>query len=257
MLLVTVTMHVAKAYARGMAWLAKSMLVMRGKFWSASGVFRRYPVTRTGLALLTLLGASAAANGAPATTSPPAATATRCTHDGRGQLRARLRGTLDLDIAWRDAEMQCEGGPRPDGKGLRVAIAGPAQGDGRRLRFVFGIDDTPEGRSVTSRPTNVTMIFEGEQRIFATRGSARCTTDHLDMARVGALGGTRRSWQITARGFCTAPALALAGRERLLLSRFDFITEVSFEDPDTGDAAVPVRSGAADPVAAGAGPTRR
>jgi hypothetical protein len=28
-LLLTLTMHVAKAYARGMAWLAKSMLVMR------------------------------------------------------------------------------------------------------------------------------------------------------------------------------------------------------------------------------------
>jgi hypothetical protein len=207
--------------------------------------------------LLALLGASAAVTSAPATNSPPAATATRCTHDGRGQLRARLRGTLDLDVAWRDADMQCEGGPRPDGKGLRVAIAGPEQGDGRRLRFVFGIDDAPEGRSVTSRPTNVTVIFEGEQRIFATRGSGRCTTDQLDMARVGALGGTRRSWQITARGFCTAPALALTGNARLLLSRFDFITEVSFEDPDARDAAVPVRSGAADPAPAGPGPARR
>ena len=211
--------------------------------------------TLPGIALLTLF---AAATGAPATIAPGAATAAdgtpaavRCTHDGRGQLRARLRGTLDLDIAWRDAEMQCEGGPRPDGKGLRIAIAGPAQGDGRRLRFVFGIDDTPEGRSVTSRPTNVTVIFEGEQRIFATRGSSRCTTDQLDMARVGALGGARRSWQITARGFCTAPAVALTGRERLLLSRFDFISEVSFEDPDAGDTAVPARSGAADPGPAG------
>lgn len=209
------------------------------------------------VALGALLAAPAAAPSTPGATPANPAGGTRCTHDGRGQLRARLRGTLDLDIAWRDADMQCEGGPRPDGKGLRVAIAGTAQGDGRRLRFVFGIDDTPEGRSVSSRPTNVTVIFEGEQRIFATRGSARCTTDQLDMARVGALGGTRRSWQITARGFCTAPALALTGRERLLLSRFDFITEVSFEDPDAGDTAVPVRSGAADPVPAGPGPAGR
>jgi hypothetical protein len=213
--------------------------------------------TPSRIALLALLGASAAVNGAPTTNSPPAAAATRCTHDGRGQLRARLRGTLDLDVAWRDADMQCEGGPRPDGKGLRVAIAGPAQRDGRRLRFVFGIDDAPEGRSVTSRPTNVTVIFEGEQRIFATRGSARCTTDQLDVARVGALGGTRRSWQISARGFCTAPALALTGNERLLLSRFDFITEVSFEDPDAGNPAVREPGGTAGTVPAGPGPARR
>jgi hypothetical protein len=177
------------------------------------------------------------------------AASARCTHDGRGQLRARLRGTLDLDIAWRHDEMQCDGGPRPDGKGLRVTIAGPLQSDGRRLRFVFGIDDVPEGRSVESRPTNITVIFEGEQRIFGTRGAARCTTDRLDMARVGALGGARRNWQITARGFCTAPALALTGPERLLISRFDFITEVSFEDVDAGETVADRGGVAAGPTA--------
>lgn len=194
------------------------------------------------------LPAIAAQSAAAAPAATPASA--RCTHDGRGQLRARLRGTLDMDIAWRHDEMHCDGGPRPDGKGLRVTIAGPLQSDGRRLRFVFGIDDVPEGRSVESRPTNVTVIFEGEQRIFATRGAARCTTDSLDMARVGALGGARRNWQITARGFCTAPALALTGPERLLISRFDFITEVSFEDVDAGETPADRRGVAAGPTAA-------
>lgn len=213
--------------------------------------------TRPNFYLLGLAAALALAAATAAGTGAATAVVGGCTHDGRGQLRARLRGTLDLDIAWRHDDMQCDGGPRPDGKGLRVTIAGPLQSDGRRLRFVFGIDDVPEGRSVQSRPTNVTVIFEGEQRIFATRGAARCTTDRLDMARVGALGGARRNWQISARGFCTSPALALTGPERLLISRFDFVTEVSFEDPDAGPAAVDRRDAAAAGAAAPAGSAPR
>ncbi|MEZ5458153.1 MAG: hypothetical protein R3E65_02105 [Steroidobacteraceae bacterium] len=213
--------------------------------------------TRPNLSMLALAAALSLPAAAPASDRDAGAAVGRCTHDGRGQLRARLRGTLDLDIAWRDDDMHCDGGPRPDGKGLRVTIAGPLQSDGRRLRFVFGIDDVPEGRSVQSRPTNITVIFEGEQRIFATRGAGRCTTDRLDMARVGALGGSRRNWQISARGFCTAPALALTGPERLLISRFDFVTEVSFEDPDAGPAAADRRDAAGAGAAAPAGPAQR
>jgi hypothetical protein len=164
-----------------------------------------------------------------------------CTSNGRGFLRARLRGALNLDIAWRDAEMQCDGGPRPDGRGLRVTLAGPLQSDGRRLRFVFGIDGAPEGRAVRSRPTNVTLLFEGEQRAFATRGDAWCTTDELLPARVGALGGPRRKWQISARGFCTGPATAVGGAGRIVLSRFDFLAEVTFADESADPADAPPR----------------
>lgn len=145
-------------------------------------------------------------------------------------LRARLRGTLDLDLAWSSPSMQCEGGARPDGRGLRVTIAGPPQPDGRRLRFVFGIDDAPEGARVLARPTNLTVIFEGEQRLFATRGNGRCTTDELRPERIGALGGARRSWRVVARGFCISPATTLADDARLLVTSFDFASEVTYED---------------------------
>ena len=155
---------------------------------------------------------------------------------GRGYLRARLRGALDLDVTWDGADLQCEGGPRPDGLGLRVTLAGePRGGGGRRLRFVFGIDDVPEGASVRARPTNVTLIFEGEQRLFATRGDDKCTTDELRQERIGALGGARRSWRVVARGFCVAPATTLAGDARLLLTSFDFAAEVTYGD----DTAAP------------------
>ena len=185
---------------------------------------------------------SPAAAASPSTaTSPSAVAAASCLVTGNNAyLRARLRGTLDLDLAWSSPTMQCEGGARPDGRGLRVTIAGPAQANGRRLRFVFGIDDAPEGARVLARPTNLTVIFEGEQRLFATRGNDRCTTDELRPERIGALGGARRTWRVVARGFCISPATTLAGDARLLVTSFDFASEVTYEDdpaPGDGDRA--------------------
>ena len=111
---------------------------------------------------------------------------------------------MSLDVNWHNAEMECEGGPRPDGSGVRVAFAGPRHPDGRRLRLVFGVESLQEGHPARDVPTNLTVIFEGEQRLFATRGDDHCTVDELRQERIGALGGAQRSWRIVARGFCIA-----------------------------------------------------
>jgi hypothetical protein len=162
-----------------------------------------------------------------------------CLPGGNGYLRARIRGALNLDIDWRNAEIECQGGPRPDGSGLRVSFAGPPHGDGRRLVLVFGVDTVREGRSGRELPTNLTVIFEGEERLFATRGEDHCTVDELRQERLGALGGPRRSWRIVARGFCVAPASTLNSDARILVSRFDFAGNAVFEDPPAGPGQKP------------------
>jgi hypothetical protein len=162
-----------------------------------------------------------------------------CLITGNGYLRARIRGAMNLDVNWHDAEMQCEGGPRPDGSGLRVAFAGPRHADGRRLRLVFGVDSAREGHGGHELPTNLTVIFEGEDRLFATRGDDHCTVDELRQERVGALGGGVRSWRIVARGFCIAPASTLSSDARILVSSFDFAGSAVFEDAGAEDPATP------------------
>ena len=72
-------------------------------------------------------------------------------------MRARLRGALDMDIDWTNADMECAGGPRPTGEGVRVSIGGPLRGDGRRVRIVFGISGVREGAAGDALPTNVTV----------------------------------------------------------------------------------------------------
>jgi hypothetical protein len=159
-----------------------------------------------------------------------------CLKTGNGYLRARIRGALNADVDFHDAELECEGEARPDGSGIRVSFAGPLHSDGRRLRMVFGVGSAKEGRSGRELPTNLTVILEGEKRLFATRGEDKCTVDELQQERLGALGGPSRSYRVVARGFCATPASAVSGNERILVSSFDFAGTVTFEDEPTDSA---------------------
>jgi hypothetical protein len=157
-----------------------------------------------------------------------------CLPGGNGYLRARIRGALNLDIDWHNNEIECDGGPRPNGSGLRLSFAGPQHADGRRLRMVFGVSAAKEGIQGRELPTNLTVIFEGEQRLFATRGDDRCTVDKLEQERLGALGGPRRSYRVIASGFCISPVSTLDGKGRILVTRFDFAGNAVFEDSAGG-----------------------
>jgi hypothetical protein len=154
-----------------------------------------------------------------------------CLASGDGYLRARIRGALNLDVSLHNAELECDGGPRPDGSGIRVSFAGPARSDGRRLRMVFGVAKATEGVEGRELPTNLTVIFEGEQRMFATRGDDKCTVDEFNQERVGALGGPIRTYRVIARGFCITPVKALDSEQTILVNSFDFAGNVTFEDP--------------------------
>lgn len=171
--------------------------------------------------------AAAPVNTLPALAPPFAATHCLPSHDG--YLRLRMRGDSNLDIDWHDADMQCDGGPRPGQQGVRVTFAGPMQHGGHRLRFVFGIAAAPGVHSARNLPTNVTVIFEGEQKLYSTAGDGKCTMDRFSEQPLISAGHAHLQ-RISGRGFCTAPAMAVAGKSGLLLSRFDFTGAVVDED---------------------------
>jgi hypothetical protein len=169
----------------------------------------------------------------PTSASADSAVTKGCFVAGDGYLRARLRGALDLDIDWKNADMECAGGPRPTGHGVRVSIGGPLRGDGRRIRIVFGLADVLEGKSGEAIPTNVTLLFEGEQRVFATQGDDKCTVDKLSQQRVESLGDAPAVYRVVARGFCLGPATSLTREEqRVFITSFDFAGRVEFSDED-------------------------
>jgi hypothetical protein len=172
------------------------------------------------------------AHATPPTTSTAKVAPSGCLVAGDGYLRARVRGALDLDLDWKDAQMQCEGAPRPSGNGVRVSIAGPLRGEGRRIRLVFGIAGVGEGESGKVLRTNVTLLFEGEQRIFATQGDDKCTVDTLSQQRVETLGQSRAIYRVVVSGFCLGPASNPTRTERLIVTSFDFAARVEFGDDD-------------------------
>jgi hypothetical protein len=166
----------------------------------------------------------------PAVLAPPAEDPQGCLRTGNGFLRAKIRGAVNLDIDWHNGEIQCEGGARPNNSGVRVSFAGPKTSDGRRLRMVFGVGTATEGRPGKALPTNLTVIFEGEKRLFATRGQDRCTIDQLAQERIGELGGPVRTYRVVAHGFCISPASSLDSATHILVSTFDFAGRVTFDD---------------------------
>jgi hypothetical protein len=175
---------------------------------------------------------------ASATPTSTAAT-TRCLPDAGGYLRAQLRGAINADLDWRDADIRCEGGARPDGEGLRVSIAGPlpaSAGDhaGRTLRFVFGIDTAAAVTEGTALATNLTAIVEGaagssDPALFATRGDDKCTVDRLQRRDAAGAATGAKDYRVDARGFCLGPATSLDGQTRLLVTTFDFAGRVSLD----------------------------
>src|SRR5690606_39171076 len=109
-------------------------------------------------------GPSAAAQAAPQAPTPGG-----CLADGQGGFEAVVRGAVQADIHWRNAQMTCDGDLRPDGSGLRITMAGTLK-DARQLRFIFGIDLTDaDSGPAQVLPTNLTVLVEGEALLFATR----------------------------------------------------------------------------------------
>ena len=159
-----------------------------------------------------------------------------CLPGERGYLRASLRGAIDTEVDWRGAQLQCEGGARPEGRGLRVSFLGPADASGRRLRLVFGIAARPGVGGTRNAATNVTVIVEGQRRLYATQGDDKCAVEALRQEALPvtavAAPGTARSYRIAARGYCIDPATALDGTERLYINRFDFAGLARFDDND-------------------------
>ncbi len=227
-------------------WLLGAVIVGLGTAWMAAG-------TAPGGAGQASVADAATAGAAPASGAAVnplsglgAATPKNkhgCLVSGDGYLRAHIRGALQLDISLHNSELECDGGPRPDGSGIRVSFAGPVRSDGRRLRMVFGVARAREGIPGRELPTNLTVIFEGEQRMFATRGDDKCTVDEFKQERMGALAGPVRNYRVSARGFCIAPVTALGGEQTILVNSFDFTGEVTFEDGDPAPPTPPAVSG--------------
>jgi hypothetical protein len=123
---------------------------------------------------------------------------------------------------------------RPDG-GIRVRFSRNDPADGGRLVLLFGIAGLREGKAAKALPVNVTVIREGKGEFYSTQGDNKCTLDEVKQEPIVGIPHRSRSYRITARGFCTNPARAVRGDGVILLSRFDYVGRVDFDNEDTDE----------------------
>jgi hypothetical protein len=154
-----------------------------------------------------------------------------CLPDGRGYLRARLSGVVKAELEWGNEGTECTGAVRPDG-GLRVRFSRNDEVEGGRLVLLFGIAGLREGKAAKALPVNVTLIREGKGEFYSTQGDNKCTLDEVKQEPLVGIPHRTRSYRIIARGFCTNPARAVRGDGVILLSRFDYVGRVDFDDAD-------------------------
>lgn len=189
------------------------------------------------LLLLCVAAGSSCSIGQPGVTGrvtlPPAS----CLPGERGYLRVVLRGAMERDLDWRGAPLQCEGGARPEGRGLRVSFSSVAPGAGTKLRLVFGIAAQPGARRSDNLPTNITVIVEGGNRLYATQGDGKCQVESMVQQPLDAAAG-EHAYRIAARGYCVDPATTLDGSGRLYINRFDFAGVARFEALDLSASAM-------------------
>ena len=177
-------------------------------------------------AALTVAPAPAATNGTPSATETAAAAAL-CVPAETGSLRARLQGTLDVEIDWGADASHCQGGVRPQGDGIRLLYKGyePVTGP---LLLVFGAAPLRPGESARNVPVNLTVIREGTGQFFATQGEDKCAFDAVTQTPVD---GSPGLYRLEGRGYCTQPARAVGGDGSVLLSRFDVVAVVPAAEP--------------------------
>jgi hypothetical protein len=178
--------------------------------------------------------------GEPAAAAEAAPAGVHCLPARDGVLAMRLRGSIEEDVHWTEPELACTGMSRPDGRGMRVRFAGPLGGG--ELAVVFAAPELGAGASGKGVPVNVTLLDGRGERIYGTQGEGRCQLDEVEQQPVHDAALPARSYRISARGFCVAPARALDGDGAVLLTRFDFAGLVSYgagDDEKSQPAAAP------------------
>jgi len=144
-----------------------------------------------------------------------------------GDLQVSYRGAFDARLG-PPARQSCDGGPRPDGDGLRVAYRSSAIGSDDQILTILAIPGILRGETGTELPLNVTVVREGKGEFFGARGPGRCTVDIATHEPAG----DPDLWRLAGEGRCQDALEAVAREGEITVSAFEFSAVVSWEMPE-------------------------
>lgn len=144
-------------------------------------------------------------------------------------VRAELYGAVRGTLSW-NAELSCEGMPRPDGQGARLRLSGPAPADGaQQLALILGLPDLKRGTAGNEIQTNVTLIAEEQGLFFSTTDAANCWSDITEQT---ALAGNDDTYRIVGMLYCVAPLPEVNGSKNITLGELEFASILNWKRPE-------------------------
>lgn len=154
---------------------------------------------------------------------PANTVASRGCRDG-GLLETTLYGALNGDLSWHGDALDCEGMPRPEGRGARLRFAG-SEGTSR-IAFILSIPDLERAQIANELPSNVTVIEEGIGRFFSTGDFDNCWTDVDKHDRPDPNSGAH---MIAGTLYCIAPIAEINGHASVSIDELRFAGVVNWE----------------------------
>ena len=160
-----------------------------------------------------------AAGEPPAASFLPAAAPSAKGCGESGYLRGALFGALEGPLDWHGESIDCQGMPRPDGRGARIRFAGSTNAGQVSIALIISIPDLVQATTASELPSKVTLIEEGGGRFFSTGDLDNCWTD---VERQTAIDGDGDRFSIDGRLYCIAPLAEVNGESSLSISELGF-----------------------------------
>jgi hypothetical protein len=151
-----------------------------------------------------------------------------------GLFEAEIFGAIETRLEWRDADLECEGMPRPHGKGARLRFAGTGNADGENLdlAFIIALPDLEQGQSGRELPAGVTLMEESAGKFFSTPEPSTCWADitHHDLLQGDqADAGTR--YRIGGSLYCVSPLAEVNGARNVTFTDVRFTGQLNWQVP--------------------------
>jgi len=148
-----------------------------------------------------------------------------CDMQPDGYWRGRIYGATTLTVDWRGAALACAGNARPDGRGLRLFMAGRPGAGPDRLMLVVGIGAGIGELAGGEHPVSVTLVDEASSQFF--HGPAeRCFTQVRDVARLeGAPGGYRVEGEL----YCAGAISSVSGERSVTLGDMAYAVRLTLD----------------------------
>jgi hypothetical protein len=125
-----------------------------------------------------------------------------------GFLVADLYGAIETRLDWTRNDLACTGMPRPEGRGVRLRLAGPEQSRGAELVFIIALPQFDRDSGPAEFDAKVTLIEAGVGRFFSTPDTSNCLAD---ISAVRALDETDDRYSIAGALYCVAPLPEING----------------------------------------------